>query len=303
MSRRVVKGLLILVLGLALLMPAFGAGKILIGLAAPNLDFIYNVFLFNSLKDAAAKAGVDVLMMDAANDASKQLSEVQTMLSRGVDAVIIEIVDTKTGGPFYKLCKAAKVPLVGLCREFPENDVYIGSDSADAGTTQMQMLAKAMNRRGNIGILMGFIGNSDQVARTDFNKKELANYPNMKVVREDAADWDRAKALSVVQNWISSGIKLDGISANNDEMAIGAILAYEAAGKPLPAIAGIDAIPDALKLVKEGKLKLTLYQNPIAQGQGALDAALKLVKGQSVPKKINIPFEPVTVENIDQYLK
>src|SRR5262249_46300808 len=117
------------------------------------------------------------------------------------------------------------------------------------------------------------------------------------------AGWQRVKAADIVTNWVSSGIKFDAIIANNDEMAIGAIQALKAAGHPMndTIVAGIDATKDGLAAMAEGSLKVTVFQDAAGQGAGGIDAAVALVKGKSVDKKVYIPFQLVTPANMAQF--
>jgi inositol transport system substrate-binding protein len=111
----------------------------------------------------------------------------------------------------------------------------------------------------------------------------------------------RADAMAVVENWIHSGIKLDAIVANNDEMAVGAIQALLAANIKDMLVAGIDATSDALDYIESGNLTITLFQNVKAQGQTAVDSAIKLVNGEETKKMILIPFEVVDSSNFKDF--
>ena len=107
-----------------------------------------------------------------------------------------------------------------------------------------------------------------------------------------------------ILNWISAGLKFDAIVSNNDEMAIGAIQSLKTA-KMLDKVivAGVDATTDALAAMQAGELEVTVFQNAAAQGQGAVDTALKIAKGEKVPSMVWIPFELVTPANIKNYLQ
>jgi len=106
-------------------------------------------------------------------------------------------------------------------------------------------------------------------------------------------------------NWLSKGMQFDAVVSNNDEMAIGAIQAMKAAGidtkKAL--VGGVDATQDALASMKAGDLKVTVFQDAAGQGKGAIDTALKLIKGEKTDKKVYIPFQLVTPDNMDKFVK
>lgn len=107
-----------------------------------------------------------------------------------------------------------------------------------------------------------------------------------------------------MQEWLTAGVKFDAVIANNDEMALGAIKALKKANVPMNkvVVAGVDATDDALAAIVRGDLDVTILQNAAGQGSGSVDAALKLIKGESVPKTIYIPFELVTADNVAKYL-
>jgi inositol transport system substrate-binding protein len=125
----------------------------------------------------------------------------------------------------------------------------------------------------------------------------------LNILDEQTANWSRDQAQTLMTNWLSTGAAFDGVIANNDEMAIGAIQALKAAGVSMDdvVVAGIDATQDALLAMAAGDLDATVFQDAAGQGAGSLDAALKLARGESVDQKVYIPFQLVTPANIGDY--
>jgi len=165
-------------------------------------------------------------------------------------------------------------------------------------------VAKKLNGKGNVAILMGSMGTAPQIGRTQGTKDVIAKYPGMKVVREQTANFSRPDAVTVVENWLASGEKIDAIVANNDEMAIGAVIVLEEKKmKDKVVVTGVDATSDAMKFIADKRLDMTVFQNGGAQGRGAVQTAIKLVNKQSVPTFTAIPFEQVTYDNYKKYLK
>ena len=124
------------------------------------------------------------------------------------------------------------------------------------------------------------------------------------IIDEQTANWSRDQAQSLMTNWLSTGAAFDGVIANNDEMAIGAIQAMKAAGIDMASVqvGGVDATQDALVAMQAGDLDVTVFQNAAAQGSGSLDAAVKLAKGEAVEQKVWVPFELVTPANVADYV-
>ena len=127
----------------------------------------------------------------------------------------------------------------------------------------------------------------------------------IKIIAEQTANWDRTQAQNLMTNWLSKGMKYDAVIANNDEMAIGALQAMKAAGVDTKKaiVGGVDATQDALASMKAGDLKVTVFQDAAGQGKGAVDAALALAAGKSVEKKVYIPFQLVTPDNMANFAK
>src|SRR5690606_996893 len=124
-----------------------------------------------------------------------------------------------------------------------------------------------------------------------------------KIIDQQTANWSRDEAQSLMANWLTAGTPFDAVISNNDEMAIGALQAMKAAGIDTKnvIIGGVDATQDALASMAAGDLKVTVFQDAAGQGKGALDAALKLAKGEKVDTKVYVPFQLVTPENMDQF--
>ena len=174
-----------------------------------------------------------------------------------------------------------------------------------AGKLQGEAIAKLLNNKGNVVIMMGELATQAAVLRTEGVEKALAQHPEMKIVGKQTANWRRNEAIDLMNNWLVAGTQIDAVVANNDEMAIGAILALQQAGKDPKkvVVAGIDATADALAEMEKGNLDVTVFQDAKGQGYGAVETAVKLIKGEKVDSFVWIPFEPVTLENYKEYLK
>ncbi|MOA26589.1 D-ribose-binding periplasmic protein precursor [compost metagenome] len=153
--------------------------------------------------------------------------------------------------------------------------------------------------------MMGELSNQAARMRTQ-DIKDVVATPDcsfIKLVEEQSANWSRTQGSDLMTNWLSAGVQFDAVISNNDEMAIGAIQSLKAAGRSMDSviIAGIDATQDALAAMATGDLDVSVFQNAAGQGKGALDAALKLAKGDAVDKKVFVPFELVTPANLKNY--
>ncbi len=294
-----------------LAMPLAHAEKI--GVTMASFDDTFLTILRNSISDAAKKDGATVQIEDGGNDVGKQLSQVQNMIAQKVDAIIVNAVDTDATPKITKMVTAAKIPLVYVNRKpvdfdkLPAGVAVVASDEKQSGTLQARQVCKLLGGKGDILVLMGDLSNESARARTKDIEDVIAtkDCSGMKIVDKREGKWSRTQGQDITMNWLSSGTKFDAIVSNNDEMAIGAINALKAARKltPKTVVAGIDATPDGLAAMKSGELKVSVYQNAAGQGQQAVAAALKLAKKQPVERFVNVPFELVTPENMNQYAK
>ncbi len=294
-----------------LTMPLAHAEKI--GVTMASFDDTFLTILRNSIGDAAKKDGATVQIEDGGNDVGKQLSQVQNMIAQKVDAIIVNAVDTDATPKITKMVSAAKIPLVYVNRKpvdfdkLPAGVAVVASDEKQSGTLQARQVCKLLGGKGDILVLMGELSNESARARTKDIEEVIAtkDCSGMKIVDKREGKWSRTQGQDITMNWLSSGTKFDAIVSNNDEMAIGAINALKAARKltPKTVVAGIDATPDGLAAMKSGELKVSVYQNAAGQGAQAVATALKLAKKQPVDRYVNVPFELVTPENMNQYAK
>ncbi|SPX56179.1 inositol transport system sugar-binding protein [Klebsiella pneumoniae subsp. pneumoniae] len=228
----------------------------------------------------------------------------QNFIGQGVDAIIVNPVDTNAVKPIMDQATKAGIPLVFVNRrpqaELTDKMAYVGSDSILAGRLQMEALAKAMNGKGNVAILLGDLANESTRDRTKGVEEVVAKYPNIKIVQKQTAKFTRNDAVDVVSNWMTSGEDIQAIASNNDEMAIGALQALGKNPNHI-LIAGVDGTPDALQMLKSGKMIATIFQDAKGQGEGAVDAAIKLANGEKVEKIIDVPYQLITKENMAEF--
>lgn len=281
--------------------------NIKIGVCISSFNDKYRSYLLNEMKNySKSLKDVEVTYVDSKNDSTTQLSQVEDFISQGVDAIVVNIVYTDSSKAMTDKAKAAGIPIISVMTPFENQDdaaSYITSDSKQAGTLEMEYLAKKMNYKGNVAIMMGQMGDKSQKVRTEACRDVIAKYPDMKVVVEQSANWDRARGMALMESWLQSGKEIDAVASNNDEMAIGALKAIEASGKLGKIIVGgIDATPDSLDYLKKGELAVTVFQDATKIGKSSIDTAIKTAKGESVQKTINLENELVTPENVDQYI-
>jgi len=287
--------------------------KVKIGVSMALFDDVWLTLVRDAMtKWAKSHPDVELTIVDANNDSAKQTGQVENFLAQGMNAVVILPVDTAATGPMTKAVVKAGKPLVYVNRKpsnLPKDVVYCGSNSIEAGIMNMEELGKAMGGKGNVAILMGELSNEAAIGRTDGIKKVVKEkFPDIKVVREQSGNWKREQGKTIMENWLASGQEINGVASNNDEMALGALQAIKAAGKlgKIP-VGGTDGSHDALESMSKGELNNTVFQDPVGQGEEAVNAAYLLVKKEPNPKVVDgniwIAYQPINKENYKSFMK
>ena len=276
-----------------------------IGATFYSLQNEFTMRMDNAAKKWAAENGVDYTSYDGNYDAATQLSQVETMIADGCDAIILNPQDAVACAAAVELAHAAGIPVVGV-NTMVESDLltsYVGSQDVSAGEDIMKFMIEYLGKDAfNIVIIEGPMGQSAQLQRIEGIENVLADYPNIKELARNTANWSRSEAMTLMETWISTyGDDITAVIAENDEMALGAREAIEAAGKDIPCI-GIDGITDAVTAIQEGRMIASDFQNAEGQMTGALDTAVKAVNGEAVEKFYWIPFEMITPDNAADYV-
>ena len=276
----------------------------------------------------AARSGQAVLtVFDGQYDALTQSNQFDTMITQQFDAIIFVPIDAQAGADAVRKAKAANIPVIGSNTRVSGNDLtsFIGSDDVKGGTMEAEAIMKALGAKGNVVVIEGPIGQSAQIDRGRGNQVVLSASPEVKVLERKTANWSRAEAQSLMENWLTAHPgQIQGVIGQNDEMALGALQAVKAAGldpRKMP-IVGIDGVTDAILAVKNGEMVSSTLQDSNAQAQGALDIVLRRLIGDSYQPMgecwkeyasqmpwdngaradYSVPWTPVTAQNADALL-
>ena len=256
----------------------------------------------------ASLDGVTLQIEDATDDVAKQLDQINNFIASGVDAIIVNAVDTNATEAMSNAAAAAGVPLVYVNRQpinmdtLPDGQAFVASNEIESGTLAAFEMCKMLRAEGKSGgakayVLMGQLSNQAAVQRTkDFHDvigMDMCNF--ITIIDEQTANWSRDEAADLMTNWISSGEEFDAVFGNNDEMAIGAIQAMKSAGISMDdvVVGGVDATSDALLAMAAGDMDVTVFQDLAGQGAGSIDTAIALANGEEVDKPVFIPFKLV----------
>jgi len=284
-------------------------------------------------KDAKTSPDIQLLMNDSQNDQSKQNDQIDVLLAKGVKALAINLVDPAAAPVVIEKARSAGIPVVFFNKEPSRKALdsydkayYVGADSKESGVIQGELIAKHwkanpawdLNKDGVIQyvLLKGEPGHPDAEARTTYVIKTLNDKEGLKTqqLQLDTAMWDTAQAKDKVDAWLSgpNANKIEVVIANNDAMAMGAVEALKAHNKSSIPVFGVDALPEALALVKSGAMAGTVLNDGNNQAQATFDLAKNLAEGKAptdgtqwklVDKIVRIPYVGVDKDNLSQFIK
>lgn len=233
----------------------------------------------------AVKDGtVQITVFDGNYDALTQNNQIETMVTQHYDAIIFVPIDTKAGVGAVARAMENDIPVIASNTKVASANVpYVGNDDVEGGRLQAQAMVDKLKGKGNVVIIQGPIGQSAQIDREKGEMEILKKNPGIKVIEMKTANWSRAEALSLTEDWLNAHPNggISGIIAQNDDMALGALQAVKSRGlspSDVP-VTSIDGMPDAIQAAKKGEVT-TFLQDAQAQSQGALDVALRTLAGK-----------------------
>ncbi len=279
-----------------------------IGVSIATYEDEFHHSVIKGIREAAelSEYKIELTFVDAERDIKKQITQVKDFIDKKMDAVIVIPVNSEESGPLSNMCLDAKMKLVYLNikpEKIPDGVYYVGPQEDEEGRIQMEYAAEKLNGKGNIGILVGSLNHHAAIERMEGIEEVLAKYPDIKMVKKQTAQFNREMAKYVVENWIDSGLELDAILANNDEMAIGAIRALEEKGILNKVyVFGVDGTNYGIQELRNGNLEATVFQNGTAQGEMAVKVVLNLMEKKKIDVETLIGPELLTIENYKKIL-
>lgn len=298
MFRKVMATLLALVLVLAASLTCAQAESYTIGFAVSTLENPFFVTMKDAAMAKAAELGVELVVLDAQDSAETQASRVEDFITRGVDLLIINPVDSDAIGTSVMACNEANIPVITVTRASNAGTVvqHLDIDNKEAGRLDAEQLLKDLDGKGKVAILEGIAGSSSAIEREEGFVDALKG-SEVEVVTSLTANYSREEGATVTEDILQSNPELDAIYAHNDEMALGAVRAVAAAGRSAEIkIYGIDATDDALVAVENGEMAATVQQQPDLQIETALENAIKYLGGETLEPLVNIPLKLIVKE-------
>lgn len=239
----------------------------------------------------------------ADDDSAKQLSQVESLVAKGVDAIILNPVDKVQGATAVEYAAESGVPVITIntITDSDMNAAHVGSDDSEAGYLQMERLIKVCGENAKIAYVDAVLGHSAQVQRTVGYNRSLKQHPGVTLVVHDTGNWSADESMKLVENWLQTGRQIDAIACMADCQLIGVVTAVENAGKIKSIVlSGMDCDPPIMEAIEAGTVDSSIWQDGIGQGENAIRLAIDAANGKKV-EDFFLPFEVCTKDNIEHY--
>jgi len=278
-------------------------GGFTVGYCINNLNDTFQTYILAAAKEAIIEAGGQIDVHDAFEDSIKQQDQVNNLIAKGVNGLIVVPVDTGSIDDITDAARNAGIPLCYVNRNpfsgkedsMPDGVYYVGSQEIVAGRLQGERVGELLKGKGGVAILVGIPENEGALKRTEGNKEVLASkYPEITILAEQTANWQRGQAATITEKWIMTyDDQLNAILANNDEMALGAIKALESFNRKDVFVLGVDATLGGRNAIREGLMAATVFQDANGQGGSAAKVITERIKGGDPDKITWVPFQLV----------
>lgn len=288
------KKLSTLAISIGLAFGSIASAQDTIALAVSTLDNPFFVTLKEGAESKAQELGYQLIVLDSQNDPAKELANVEDSLVRGAKVLLINPTDSDAVSSAVMTANQKNVPVITLDRGANKGDVvsHIASDNIAGGKMAGDFIAEKVGKNAKVIQLEGIAGTSAARERGE-GFKQAVESNEFEILASQPADFDRTKGLNVMENLLAGHHAVQAVFAQNDEMALGALRALQAAGKNI-VVVGFDGTDDAVKAVENGKLAATIAQQPEQIGALGVETAVSLLKGETVEAQIPVPLKVIS---------
>lgn len=284
-----------------------GNGKEKIAVVISTLNNPWFVVLGESAKARAEELGYEAVIFDSQNNSSKETEHFDNIIASGFKAILFNPTDANGSIVNVKAAKLAGIPVFCMDREINARDIATCQILSDgfSGCVQLgELFIQTVGKKGKYAELLGLVGDNNTWNRSKGFHTVVDNYPEMVMVSQQSADFDRNKAMEVLESILQAHPDINAVFCGNDAMAMGAYQAALAAGKEKQiAVFGFDGESDVMNAIKEGKIVATGMQSPAIMARNAAELADRYLKGDTdFPKKMPIAVDVVTIDNVNEFL-
>ena len=266
-----------------------------LAMVVSTLNNPFFVTMKEGAEQKANELGYNLIVLDSQNDPAKELANVEDLTVRGVKVLLINPTDSAAVANAVAMANRSNLPVITLDRGAEKGKVvsHIASDNVAGGKMAGDFIAEKLGKQAKVIELEGIAGTSAARERGAGFKQAIEAH-QLQLLAAQPADFDRTKGLNVMENLLAAQPQVQAVFAQNDEMALGALRALQAAGKENVLVVGFDGTEDGIKAVQRGKLAATIAQQPDQIGSIGVETADKVLKGQPVEANIPVPLKVVT---------
>lgn len=288
-------------LSITLLATALSAGistqvmaKETIALVVSTLDNPFFVTLKEGAETKAKALGYELIVLDSQNNPAKELANIEDITVRGADVILINPADSDAVGNAVTIANNKDIPVITLDRAANKGNVvsHIASDNVAGGQMAGDFIADKLGAGAKVIQLEGIAGTSAARERGEGFAKAVTSH-QFDLLTSQPADFDRTKGLNVMENLLTAQPQVEAVFAQNDEMALGALRAIQAAGKDI-LLVGFDGTDDGIQAIKAGKMAATIAQQPDVIGAQGVETAVQVIKGETVAAAIPVPLKVIS---------
>jgi ribose transport system substrate-binding protein len=279
--------------------------KIIVGVSLAQDDNPFYIAMLRGIRARAQELGWDVATVSANEDKLKQINGVQDLIARGVRGILISPIDAVGVNAAYDAAAAAKIPIVSVARgsTSPNQTIHVAMDETQIGRDIAEWTAKKLGGKGKVALLMGPSGAPTFKHLGDGYSEVMAKYPGIQIAFRADGPLTRERGVKQAEDVLVANPDLAAIYAANDDVALGAVQAVNAAGrKGKTLVTGMNGVPPALRAVKEDNLAMTVELNPVEWGRLGVDVLATFLKGDKVEPRVFIKHIIIDATNIDAKL-
>jgi len=257
------------------------------------------------IEEYAKGKGVEVISLNADNDVSKQNKDIQDLLSRGIDILVINPVNEDGPSAGIEACHKANVPVVTVDKNIKKgNTAWVGRDNKEMGKLVGEKLIELLGGEDAEGVILeiqGTAGSTTMMDRRDGFHEAIEKIPGLEIVQSSYCDYDRSKAIPATQDLLQANKNVVAIFGHNDDMALGAAQVCKEQNLENVLVCGVDGLMEAVLKIQEGGYDCTASNDPVLLGHTAVDTALEILNEEKVEEFIDAGTVVIDKSNVDQY--
>lgn len=257
------------------------------------------------IEDYAKEKGIEVISLNADNDTAKQNKDIQDLISRGIDVLIINPVNEDGATAGIEACNKKDIPVITVDKNVTTgNTAWVGRDNKEMGRLVGERLIELLGGESATGTVLeiqGTAGSTTMMDRRDGFNEAMEKAPGLKIVQSSYCDYDRSKAIPATQDLLQANKDVVAIFGHNDDMALGAAQVCKEQNMTDVLVCGVDGLMEAVLKIETDEYHITSSNDPVLLGQTAVDAAIDYMSGETLESFIDAGTVVIDKDNVAEY--